>query len=417
MERLENSMSKEYKLAVCIPNYNRPEKLNELLNVLAQQILADDLDQEVEICINDDNSPESPDEIIKNIQIKYPEVKVEYHKNTENRGMDYNFLRCVMISSGEYCWIVGNDDELEPGALKTILYYINGGNIDILVSPFDVYDDKGIFLEHITPLRIERDEMMCFHTSSSSEYNDLIDRVQAGDALFCFLANVVFKKSRWIEHGSMFEDKMDTIFIQMYMNIQTLKEGAVYAYIPDKIIRNHADPSVNETYKREYDILVGLNGVVEYFFVGRQREKLQECIVDPRINGRMWGLPKDSVMRRTIANIGSVKNEYYKKYFVEPEDRRDRFKDRNIILYGAGNLGRQAAEELQRYAIKSLSIYDSNPTKWGTELAGYKVNKVESLAEEYQKNQSIVVAANNLALVEIVNMLLRKGLDNIAFIN
>ena len=412
-----NSMENEYKLAVCIPNYNRSGKLNKLLNALAQQILENDLDKEVEICISDDNSPESPDDIINNLKAKYPKVKMTYRKNAENRGMDYNFLRCVTISSGEYCWIVGNDDEIEPESLKTILHYISDEDIDILVSPFDVYGDDDDFLEHIVPLRTDGNEIMYFHTGNENEYNDLIERVQTGDALFCFLANVVFKKSRWIEHGSMFDDKMDTIFIQMYMNLQTIKDGAVYAYISDKIIKNHADPSVNITYKREYDILVGLNGVIEYFFDGRQHDKLQECIVDPRINGRMWGLPDNTLMKLSITNIRSAKNEYYKKYFVKLAARKAKFKYRNIILYGAGNLGQQAVEELSWYDIGSLSVYDSAPAKWGTELEGYRINNAENLVKDYQKNQSIVVVANNRALVEIINMLLQKGINDIALIN
>ena len=37
--------------------------------------------------------------------------------------------------------------------------------------------------------------------------------------------------------------------------------------------------------------------------------------------------------------------------------------------------------------------------------------------KDYQKNQSIVVVANNRALVEIINMLLQKGINDIALIN
>lgn len=410
-------MGKYFKLAVCVPNYNRPENLNVLLDALIRQILEEDLEKAVEICINDDASPDPPDKIIKSMKMKYPAVEINYYKNIENMGMDYNFLRSVMISSGEYCWIIGNDDELEPGAIKKVLRYIDDGEIDILVSPFDVYDNKGTFLEHIIPLYADDDKIMRFHTDIKEEYNDLIERVQAGDALFCFLSNVVFRKSRWVEHGDMFKDKMDTIFIQMYMNIQTIKEGAVYAYIPDKIIRNHADPGVNVTYKREYDILVGLNGVVDYFFDGRQCDRLKECIIDPRINGRMWGLPDGTEMKHSIENIRSVKNEYYKKYYVKLEERKERFKNKNVILYGAGNLGLQAAEELLCYSIKSLSVYDSNPDKWGKKLAGHKINKVEGLVKDYQEHQSIVVVANNLALVEIADMLLQKEIRNIALIN
>ena len=215
----------------------------------------------------------------------------------------------------------------------------------------------------------------------------------------------------------MFEDKMDSIFIQMYMNLQTLKEGAVYCYIPKKIVKNHADPCVNETYKREYDILVGLNGVVDYFFDGWQREKLKECIVDPRINGRMWGLPEGSPMKRAVETISSVKNGYYQKYFIRQEEREGFFKGKNIILYGAGNLGRQALRELSGCQAESISVYDSDPLKWGQEIEGCRVNETEKLEKEYRTKGSTVVVANNLSLVAIVGMLLGKGIQRIALIN
>lgn len=405
------------KLAVCIPNYNRPQNLYVLIMKLADQIREEKLCDRVEICVNDDRSPESPDAVIEKVRVMYPEVQIRYQINKENMGMDYNFLQSVMISEAEYCWIVGNDDEIEQKALETILSYIENEDIDIMVSPFDVYDNGERLLRTIYPLRVDGEERLYFHTAVKQEYDDLIQRVQAGDALFCFLSNVVFKKSRWIEHGNMFEDKMGTIFIQMYMNLQTLKEGAVYLYIPEKIIKDNTDPVMGRTLKREHDVLIGLNGVIDYFFVGKQRDKLKECIVDPRINGKMWGLPEGSDMKNNVTEICSVKNECYRKYFVNSEEREERFKDKNILLYGAGNLGRQAAEELLHYAINGFSVYDADPIKQGTELEGYIIKEPKALIDDYRKDQSIVVVANNLSSVEIIDMLLREGITQIALIN
>lgn len=405
------------KLAVCIPNYNRPQNLYALLTKLAAQIREEMLNDQVEICINDDKSPESPDAVIEKVRTQYPDVQIRYRINKENMGMDYNFLQSVIISEAEYCWIVGNDDEVEQKALNTILSYIGNEDFDILVSPFDVYDEEDHLLRTIDPLRVDGGEKRCFHTAVAGEYDDLIQRVRAGDALFCFLSNVVFKRERWIAHGNMFDDKMGTIFIQMYMNLQTLKEGAVYLYIPEKIIKNHTDPDMGKTLKREYDVLIGLNGVIEYFFVGEQRDKLKKCIVNTRINGRMWGLPNDSAMKRCVEDIDSVSTEYYRKYFIMPQERQEWFQNKNILLYGAGNLGRQAAEELLHYSINDFAVYDADPVKQGTDLEGYKIKDPAAIADDYKKAGSVVVVANNLSLAEIIEMLLQKGIDRIALIN
>ncbi len=406
----------EMKLAVCIPNYNRPQELYRLLKGLADQIMEDGLSGQVELCINDDKSPENPDRVIEMIRKSYPQIQVTFQVNERNMGLDYNFLQCVMISGGEYCWIVGNDDEPEKGALKKILNYISDSAIDILVSPFSMYDECGNVLTTIEPVMTDSKQPVYFHTENPEEYEDLLRRSKDGNALTCFLSNVVFRRSRWVEHGNMFADKMNTIFIQIYMNLQTLKEGALYAYIPEKIIKQHGDDEVNATFKREYDVLVGLSGVIDFFFDGEMHELLQERIVDPRINGRMWSLPEDSPLKASILKIQSLKNSYYQKYFVRPEQRAAVFSGKNVMVYGAGNYGRKAIAELEGYTLGSLSLFDSDEKKWGQEVDGYKVGRLEELKEKYGQEDSLIVVANNRSLVEIVDKLIQDGMANIALI-
>ncbi|MCM1123836.1 MAG: glycosyltransferase [Eubacterium sp.] len=405
------------KLSVCIPNYNRPEKLYRLLLGLADQIMEEKLNEQVEICISDDRSPESPHEVVAAVRHLYPDLRITYQINDKNRGMDYNFLQSVRISEGEYCWIVGNDDEPEEKAIRTILHYLADATVDILVCPFHIYDENGNVLLTINPMKNEKNEVLYFHTENPKEYMELLTRARDGNALFCFLSNVVFRRADWVRHGDMFSDKMNTIFIQMYMNLQTLKEGAVYVYIPKSFIKNHGDAQVNETFKREYDVLVGLSGVVDFFFEGSIHDLLQERIVDSRINGRMWALPDDSPLKIPILNVKSAKNDYYKKYYVRPEKRKEIFSGKDVMVYGAGNLGKRAAEELTGYQIKSLSVYDSDEKKQGQAMEGYRINGPTQLKEKYKECGGVVVPANNLALVEIVDMLLREGMTEIAIIN
>lgn len=405
------------KLAVCIPNYNRPEKLYRLLRGMADQIVQGDLTDQVEICISDDKSPESPDKVVAQIGHFYPDVRIVYQVNEKNRGMDYNFLQSVMLSGAEYCWIVGNDDEPEENGLKTILCYLSDSAADILVSPFHIYDEEGRILLTIDPLHNQENGVLYFDTRNPQEYETLLTRVRDGNALFCFLSNVVFRRADWVRHGDMFADKMNTIFIQMYMNLQTLKEGAVYVYIPEKFIKNHGDAQVNETFEREYAVLVGLSGVVDFFFEGRMHALLQERIVDSRINGRMWALPDDSPLKQPILNVKSAKNEYYGRYYVRPERRGAYFSEKDVLVYGAGNLGRRAVAELAGYPVKSLSLYDSDRKKQGQMLDGYRIGSPAQLKEKYGEGNGVVVPANNLSLAEIVDRVLQEGMTEIAIIN
>ena len=407
------------KLAVCIPNYNRPAKLLRLLEHLAEQIAADHLSERVELCVTDDCSSEKPDEVIASIRRNYPSVSLRYFVNERNRGMDYNFLHCVMLANGQYCWIIGNDDLPEENALATILHLLDKKEreIDVLVCPFDLYDEDDNVRGTMNPLSGDVEKTLYFDTSNKQEYDRLIDRMTDGNAIFCFLSNVIFKKSNWISHGNRFADKMDTIFIQMYMNLQTLREGAVYAYTPVKLIRNYGDDVINATFEREYKVLVGLNGVIDYFFSGAAHQKMQRCVVEPRINGRMWALPDDSPQKRPILEIESPKNEIYRRCFVRPEHRESYFANKDILLYGAGNLGRRAIVELQKYHPRSVSVFDADKKKAGTTLEGYAVMPADSLYAAYDAGESVVVVANQLSLTDIVTTLRANGVSRIAVIN
>lgn len=39
----------------------------------------------------------------------------------ENRGFTPNLLKVVELASGDFCWLMGSDDEVEPGGLATVL--------------------------------------------------------------------------------------------------------------------------------------------------------------------------------------------------------------------------------------------------------------------------------------------------------
>ena len=103
-------------LSVCIPAYNRASQLPELLDSIAAQEFGD---YEVVIC--EDGSPERAQ--IREVAARYADLlpgRVRYFENGENLGYDANFRELVRRARGAYCFIMGNDDVVAPGALGTV---------------------------------------------------------------------------------------------------------------------------------------------------------------------------------------------------------------------------------------------------------------------------------------------------------
>jgi glycosyltransferase involved in cell wall biosynthesis len=102
--------------SICIPAYNRARHLRPLLDsILAQEFT----DHEIVIC--EDVSPERPQiaAIVREYQERHP-GRIVYHENGANLGYDGNVRELVARARGRYCFFMGNDDLLCPGALAHV---------------------------------------------------------------------------------------------------------------------------------------------------------------------------------------------------------------------------------------------------------------------------------------------------------
>lgn len=407
------------KLAVCIPNYNRPQKLARLLRGLAEQIMEGNLGRQVEICISDDRSPESPDEVVAQVKRLYPDLRIKYHVNEKNMGMDYNFLKSVLLAESEYCWIIGNDDlPVETGVFHvTEFLKSKNGKIDFVVTPFDVYDEDDNVRCTIEPLKLSVDETTVFDTGDRGEYEKLVLSVQHNSGMFGFLSNTVFKREYWIGKKEYFQDKLNTLFIQMYMNIEALRNGAVYAYWPEKIIKNYADDDTNKSSDRICRILIGLDGVVEYFFEGKMKDHLKKVMTDAYINGLIWELPDGNPYKNQVQKIVSVKNHLYQKYYVSQEEQKKFFENKKVVIYGAGDYGRQAYMKLQTYHAQIIGVADSDERKKGTVFEECYIIAIDEMKKIYEEQKPYIIVANHFHLQDMIQRLLKEGIQNIKIIN
>jgi len=115
-------MTKEF-LSICIPTYNRPHLLRDLLNSIASEITAGGFTpDDVKVYLSDNASTDNTRAVIHEILGSFPHLV--YTPNPTNIGGDRNILACYHKSHGHYRWIIGDDEILPAGALAHIIHVL-----------------------------------------------------------------------------------------------------------------------------------------------------------------------------------------------------------------------------------------------------------------------------------------------------
>lgn len=370
-----------YLLSICIPNYNRLERLTILTEEILSQIRENGFYEEVELCISDDGSEEDPGGYIENLKGRYGEAGIVYERHIPNKGMDYNFLRSVQIAHGEFCWIIGNDDCVCKGGVKRAVHIVREAiqqNILLIVTPFDSYSYEEKLLKTYYPLG-EGQQAELFDTAVKQRKGELLDKVRDSTALFGFLSNVLFRREDWMRHGDMFRDKMNTIFIQVYMNLQTLMEGAKYWYVNEKVVINHTDEHPADVTKLSYKVTKGLYEAMAYFFKGEECRKLQETIAGPFVNRLFWSERKEKPYLEDIFSLDLKAIHFFNQYL---EGDLNAFSGKKVFLFGAGKKGDGDYRVLNRHGADVLAFIDNNAGKCGGEKHGKKIISLEEVRNQ-----------------------------------
>lgn len=398
------------KLAICIPNYNRLKKLEGLITEIISQIKIYGLHDDVQIIVSDDCSEVDPTHMVETLISHNTDIDIRYKRFNENRGMDYNFVNSVMLSDAEFAWIIGNDDiPVNDGIYKAIILLNKYDQIDFLVTPFDTFtDDLSERLIEQLPFGNKYSTGKVFDTSNKSELNELLYSVKANFGLFGFLSNVIFRRSYWSQYvyDNLFSNKMHTIFIQVYMHLRTLLNGALYVYNPTKIIINRSGDEIATSDKRLYDVAIGLYDVIDFYFQGDVRDHLTRIIVDPYINGRTWNFPGT----RKIQDLKTDKVELYKRLFVDEKDL-DTLKKFDVYIYGAGKYGRKTESKLRDKKIEVKGFIDQN---WETlrNIENIEVISIDELKRRLTSNTYVFIA-NAKDTVDIYKLLATNNVLNI----
>ena len=114
------------KLSIIVPIYKVEQYLHKCVDSLLHQDLSE---EEFEIVLVDDGSPDKCGDICEEYATKYSQVKAIHQKNG---GLSAARNSGIAMAQGKFIQFVDSDDYLEPNVLKTLVEKMETDQLDIL---------------------------------------------------------------------------------------------------------------------------------------------------------------------------------------------------------------------------------------------------------------------------------------------
>ena len=205
------------KLSICIPTYNRCDFLLKNLVWIAGQIQKGH-HSDIEIVVADNASTDGTADRVRQFIQATPDLKIKFITHSKNLGFDRNVLSAVAGAQGEYCWLMGDDDVLNEGALEKLIQVFSDNpecvHVHVNYSRFDT--SKG----RVTAKRmIELKEDLFFNDPNEFYFYPLSKKSHfklLGTNILTMSTNA-FKRSAWNESLADMELYMDRNMIHIFM--------------------------------------------------------------------------------------------------------------------------------------------------------------------------------------------------------
>jgi glycosyltransferase involved in cell wall biosynthesis len=175
------------KLSICIATFNRGEFIGATLDSILAQ-----MDDGVEIVIVDGASPDNTQEVIEPYLSRHPSL--HYYREKTNSGVDCDYDKSVGYATGDYCWLMPDDDLLAPGAVSRVLNFIEK-EYELIVVNSEVWNADFSKDLDTRMLKISQDKT----------YNRGDGEKAFVELATClsFIGSVVIKRSIWLERDRL----------------------------------------------------------------------------------------------------------------------------------------------------------------------------------------------------------------------
>ena len=97
-----------------------------------------------EIVICDDSADNSIHDVVKELSVENPDVKIAYQKNERREGNLGNFLECLSLAKGNYIKFLNDDDLITPQCIeKMSAVLLENPQVSLVFSPRDCINEHG----------------------------------------------------------------------------------------------------------------------------------------------------------------------------------------------------------------------------------------------------------------------------------
>lgn len=111
------------KLSLVIPTYNEKDNIQELLSKLKEEFLINKIDGEVVVV--DDNSPDGTGQVLEDLKIKYPNLKVVHREG--KLGLSSAVLEGFKVAEGDILGVMDADLSHSPDKIGEMYQTIKNG--------------------------------------------------------------------------------------------------------------------------------------------------------------------------------------------------------------------------------------------------------------------------------------------------
>jgi glycosyltransferase involved in cell wall biosynthesis len=211
------------RLSVCIPTYNRAAYLPAALESFAAQIAGRD---DIEVVVSDNASTDKTGEVVRSFEGRLPRLR--YFRWDETAHVDRNILKVVDLSEGEYCWVLGDDDAVQPGAVQAVMDALAEGH-DLYLTNSILYDEDWTFVQDRNALDLPGDDV--FLLSDPSQRLRYCQHALSLEAFFGFISTQLFRRQLWYRSiasdQAAFDRFVESRFLHAWVLLSAVNSGPV----------------------------------------------------------------------------------------------------------------------------------------------------------------------------------------------
>ncbi|WP_448873272.1 glycosyltransferase family 2 protein [Desulfobulbus propionicus] len=206
-----------YKISICIPTYNRAERLESLLAELCPMVVTCSQPGTVQVCVSDNGSNDHTAEVLRIYLKKYPFTKA--HRNPQNLGFGRNLWAVAHMAEGEYIYFTGDDDSFNPNGLEVLLQACTKQDAGLI-----------LFGTHPTHRSLARG----FSQGQSVPIESLENYIEnLGIFYASFIGNLCFKRSAFLENCDIGEAVELSAYPHMFPVLRVIRSrGALLINTP-----------------------------------------------------------------------------------------------------------------------------------------------------------------------------------------